>query len=244
MRPWLKRSRRRSTGDSSTPRRDAMPGLADRPEPASHLRPGAGSRARARAASLVDAVKVSDNKLSAGFIGTMPVLYVLTMPDMGICVQMVKEGGSTCWLTVTPALWASRLIPAMPIGSGHTSLELALPAGCTAALPASPDLSGPGYAKLTIKPAMISNLNGQGASRQRLWPGHQQLGSGKAINWRWRSRYRSIPRRLFMCRPKMLPRHGGGIPAAQAKGVKFLGLEGGAAVYEVGSGRYSFLSKR
>ena len=36
----------------------------------------------------------------------------------------------------------------------------------------------------------------------------------------------------------------GGIPAAQAKGVKFLRLEYGAAVYEIRSGRYSFLSRR
>jgi alpha-L-rhamnosidase len=36
----------------------------------------------------------------------------------------------------------------------------------------------------------------------------------------------------------------GGKPAAQAKGVKFLRLEDGAAVYEIGSGRYSFLSRR
>src|ERR1017187_6143422 len=35
--------------------------------------------------------------------------------------------------------------------------------------------------------------------------GSSATGSGKAINWRWRSRYQPIPRRLYMCRPKMPP---------------------------------------
>ena len=35
----------------------------------------------------------------------------------------------------------------------------------------------------------------------------------------------------------------GGKPAAEAPGVKFLRAEGGAAVYEVGSGKYSFASE-
>ena len=34
-----------------------------------------------------------------------------------------------------------------------------------------------------------------------------------------------------------------GKPAARAEGVRFLRSEGGAAVYEIGSGRYSFIAK-
>ena len=91
--------------------------------------------------SLVETVKASGNKLSAGFVGTMPTFYVLTDAGYGDLVyEMIKDGwfhmlanGDATTLGESPyaehmaALWA-------PV---TTSLELASPGGCTAAWPAS-----------------------------------------------------------------------------------------------------------
>src|ERR1022692_4362951 len=103
-----------------------------------------------------------------------------------------------------------------------------------------PDLSGPGYRQLTIKPAMISNLNWVKAH-------HDSVYGRVTSNWK-REGDRvamevAIPvnttATIYVPAKDAAGVTEGGKPAAQAKGVKFLRLEDGAAVYEIGSGRYS-----
>jgi alpha-L-rhamnosidase len=198
--------------------------------------------------SLVDAVKVSDNKLTAGFIGTMPVLYVLTDGGYGnLAYDMVKEG----WFHMLANGDASTLGESPytrygQYGSGHHQFGACV-AGwmyrCLAGI--RPDISGPGYRKLTIKPAIISNLKWVKAHHDSVY--------GRVIsNWKREgdklAMEVTIPANttatVYVPAKDAAGVSEGGIPAAQAKGVKFLRLEDGAAVYEIGSGRYSFLSRR
>jgi alpha-L-rhamnosidase len=131
-------------------------------------------------------------------------------------------------------------------GSGHHQFGACV-AGwmyrCLAGI--GPDLSGSGYRQLTIKPAMISNLNWVKAHHDSVY--------GRVIsNWKREgdklAMEVTIPANttatVYVPAKDAAGVTEGGKPAAQAKGVKFLRLEDGAAVYEIGSGRYSFLSRR
>ena len=196
--------------------------------------------------SLVEAVKVSDNKLTAGFIGTMPVLYVLTDGGYGdLAYGMVKEG----WFHMLANGDASTLGESPytrygQYGSGHHQFGACV-AGwmyrCLAGI--RPDLSGPGYKKLTIKPAIINHLNWVNAHHDSVY--------GRVIsNWKRQGDKLTmdvtIPvnttATVYVPAKDAAAVTEGGKPAAQAKGVKLLRFEGGAAVYQIGSGRYLFVS--
>jgi alpha-L-rhamnosidase len=200
--------------------------------------------------TLVESVKASGDKLSAGFVGTMPTLYVLNDAGYGDLVYgMIKDGwfpmlnnGDATTLGESPyAECISRVT-----GSGHHQFSACV-AGwmyrCVAGI--RPDLSGPGYKKPIIKPTILSKLDWVKA--------HYDSVYGRIVsNWKREgdklTMEVTIPANttatVYVPAKDAAGVTEGGKPAAQAEGVKFLRIEGAAAVFEVGAGHYSFLSKR
>jgi alpha-L-rhamnosidase len=197
--------------------------------------------------SLVEAVKASDNKLSTGFIGTMPTFYVLTDAGYGdLALEMVKDG----WFHMLANGDASTLGESPytrygGYGSGHHQFGACI-AGwmyrCLAGI--RPDLSGPGYRKLTIKPAIISDLKWVRA--------HCDCIYGRvATNWKRKDNTFTlevtIPANttatVFIpaASPEVVTESGK--PAALSEGVTLLRAEAGTVVYQVGSGVYRFASR-
>ena len=196
--------------------------------------------------SLVEAVKASGNSLSAGFIGTMPTLYVLNDEGYGDMVyDMIKEG----WFHMLVCGDASTLgeSPYTKYGQYPCHHQFsACVAGwmyrCVAGI--RPDLSGPGYQKPIIRPTLLSNMTWVRA--------HYDSVYGR-IESNWKREGDKVTMEVTIppntTATVYVPAKDaagvteGGKPAAQAEGIKFLRMEDGAAVYEVGAGRYSFLSK-
>ena len=194
---------------------------------------------------LIEAVKASDNKLSAGFIGTMPTLYVLTDAGYGDMVySMIKEG----WFHMLANGDASTLGESPytrygQYGSGHHQFGACV-AGwlyrCLAGI--RPDLSGSGYKKLTIKPTILRNLNWVHAHYDSIY--------GQVVS-NWKREGDNLTMDITIppnttatvyvpAKNAALVTEDASQPASQTEGVKFLRLEGGTAVFEVGAGHYRF----
>ena len=197
--------------------------------------------------SLVKAVRTDDNKLAAGFIGTMPTFYVLTDAGYGdLALDMVKEGwfymlinGDKSTLGESPYAkyegWRT---------SGHHQFGACI-AGwlyrCVAGI--LPDHEGAGYRNFVIKPAIISDLTWVKAHHNSVY--------GR-IESRWQRKVDqlsmgiTVPANttatIFVPSVSAAAVTESGKPAAKVEGVKFLRMEGNTAVYAVGSGTYQFKS--
>jgi hypothetical protein len=197
--------------------------------------------------SLVEAVRASGNKLSAGFIGTMPTFYVLSDAGYGdLAFEMVKDG----WFHMLADGNASTLGESPytrygGYGSGHHQFGACI-AGwmyrCLAGI--RPDLSGPGYKKLTIKPAIIGDLKWVKA--------HCDCIYGRvAINWKREDNTFTLEvtipvnttATVFIpaASPNVVTESGK--PVAQSEGVTLLRVDAGAVVYQIGAGVYRFASR-
>jgi len=196
--------------------------------------------------SLIETVKASGDKLAAGFIGTMPTFYVLNDAGYGDLVyEMIKDG----WFNMLANGDASTL-PESPYtslggyGSGQHQFSACV-AGwmyrCLAGI--RPDLSGPGYKKLTIKPTIISNLNWVKA--------HYDSVYGRVVsNWKLEADKFTLnvtvpcntKAEVYVPAKDVESVTEGGNPATKAGGVTFLRMDADAAVFEVGSGSYEFQS--
>ena len=196
--------------------------------------------------SLVEAVQSSGNKLATGFIGTMPTFYVLTDAGYGdLAYEMVKDG----WFHMLgngykSTLGESPYIRVGGYGSGHHQFGACI-AGwvyrCLAGI--RPDLSGPGYRKVIIKPAIIGDLTWVKARYDSIY--------GRIIS-HWKREGdkltlkvtvpANIKAEVYVPAKGLASVTEGGNPAERAKGVRFLRMERNAAVFEVGSGSYEFRS--
>jgi alpha-L-rhamnosidase len=196
--------------------------------------------------SLVAAVRTADNKLAAGFIGTMPTLYVLTDGGHGDLVyEMVKEG----WFHMlangdASTLGESPYVRDGGYGSGHHQFSACV-AGwmyrCLAGI--RPDLSGPGYKHIILKPSIIDNLT---------WVrSHYDSVYGRiASSWRRTDGKLTLEVTIppNTTATVYVPAAGAGTVTesgaapSKTKGIDFLREEDGVAVYEVQSGSYQFQS--
>jgi alpha-L-rhamnosidase len=196
--------------------------------------------------SLVEAVQSSGNKLATGFIGTMPTFYVLTDAGYGdLAYEMVKDG----WFHMLgngykSTLGESPYIRVGGYGSGHHQFGACI-AGwvyrCLAGI--RPDLSGPGYRKVIIKPAIIGDLTWVKARYDSIY--------GRIIS-HWKREGdkltlkvtvpANIKAEVYVPAKGLASVTEGGNPAEKANGVRFLRMERNAAVFEVGSGSYEFRS--
>jgi alpha-L-rhamnosidase len=196
--------------------------------------------------SLVEAVHAADNKLATGFIGTMPTFYVLTDAGYGdLAYEMVKEG----WFHMLAngdgsTLGESPYTRYGGYGSGHHQFGACI-AGwmyrCLAGI--RPDLSGAGYKKMTIKPAILSGLHWVKA--------HYDSVYGRvAVAWKREGDSFTldvaIPANtaatVFVPAASADDVTESGRPAAESEGVTLLRIEPGAVVYQVGAGFYHFVS--
>ncbi len=196
--------------------------------------------------SLVDMVKASGNKLTAGFIGTMPTFYVLTDTGYGdLAYEMIKDGwyhmlseGNASTLGESPYTRYGQY------GSGHHQFGACV-AGwmyrCLAGI--RPDLSGAGYKKLTIQPAIISKLT---------WvKSHYDSVYGR-VESSWKKEGDSLTMEITIpantTATVYIPARDvagvteSGKPISKVKGVQFLRMENSDAIYVVGSGTYRFQS--
>ena len=112
-------------------------------------------------AGLLQAVQGEGNKLNAGFIGTMPTVYCLTDAGYGdLAFEMVREG----WFHMLAngdrsTLGESPYTHCGAYGSGHHQFGACIAGWLYRDLAGiRPDPSGPGYRRVTIKPAMIGDL--------------------------------------------------------------------------------------
>jgi hypothetical protein len=107
-----------------------------------------------------------------------------------------------------------------------------------------PDPDGPGFAKMAIRPQAVGGLT---------WAKARYESVRGAIATHWRKQGGSfrlevvVPgnstAEVFVPAKSAEAVKEGGAPASRAKGVRFLRREGGEAVFEVGSGRYEFVSE-
>ncbi|MFI6263848.1 family 78 glycoside hydrolase catalytic domain [Micromonospora sp. NPDC051006] len=215
---------------------------------------------RAKAADrLVDNVRRHDWHLSTGFLGTPDLLPALsdtghldvayrlllndTYPSWG---YEIAKGATTIW-----ERWNS----IMPDGSfGDVSMNsfnhyaygavgdwmYRTVAGI------QPDPDHPGYAHLTFAPQPGGGLTSARASYRSMYG---VIGSDWDLDARGDLRLRlTVPANTTATVRVPAPgRHSvteGGRPAEQADGVRFVRMDGGTAVYEVGSGSYAFAVDR
>ncbi|WP_406104649.1 family 78 glycoside hydrolase catalytic domain [Micromonospora globbae] len=215
---------------------------------------------RAKAADrLVDNVRRHDWHLSTGFLGTPDLLPALsdtghldvayrlllndTYPSWG---YEIARGATTIW-----ERWNS----IMPDGSfGDVSMNsfnhyaygavgdwmYRTVAGI------QPDPANPGYAHLTFAPQPGGGLT---SARATYRAAQGDIGSDWSLDDRGDMRLRlRVPANVTATVRVPAPtRHAvteGGRPAERADGVRFVRMDGGVAVYEIGSGTYSFAVDR
>ncbi len=107
-----------------------------------------------------------------------------------------------------------------------------------------PDPDGPGFARMVIQPQAVGNLT---------WAKVRYDSVRGTIATHWKKQGSSFTLEVVIPGNTTAAVHipakeagtvtEGGKPASQAKGARFLRMEGGAAVFEVGSGKYVFVSE-
>ena len=165
--------------------------------------------------------------------GRNDLLYTLvnqrTYPGWG---SMLEQGATTWW-----EQWNGFF---SRIHSCFTSLDGWFYRGLAGI---RPDVTGPGFKKIIIKPAVVGDLTWVTAHYDSIYG---RIGSAWKREGDLLSMDITIPANTSAT--VYVPAAGAarvtesGKPAAQTQGVKFLRLENGAAVYEVGSGVYKFRS--
>jgi len=195
---------------------------------------------------LVDMVKASGNKLTAGFIGTMPTFYVLTDAGYGdLAYEMIRDG----WYHMlsdgdVSTLGESPYVRYGQYGSGHHQFGACV-AGwmyrCLAGIRL--DLSRPERKTLTIQPAIIEKLDWVKCSYDSIY--------GSIVS-NWTRQGGNLTMEVTIpanttASVYVPARDTAGVTESgkaieQAEGVKFLRMENGAAIYAVGCGNYRFQS--
>ena len=218
--------------------------------------------------NLAENVERNDNHLDGGILGAQAVLHALTdhgrvdlayklaaqttWPSWG---DMIRQGATTLWEG-----WNA------DIGTHNHVMLGDISAWFFATLAGiSGDPEGPGFKKIIIKPRLAGDLT---------WVKAQHDSPHGRIVSRWRRRGARVILEVTIpinttavvhvpvaatCPPEALRRRElsedgpakdaagvteSGRPTRQAKGVKFLRMEAGAAVYAVGSGSFRFESGR
>jgi hypothetical protein len=107
-----------------------------------------------------------------------------------------------------------------------------------------PDPDGPGFAKMAIRPQAVGDL---------AWAKARYESVRGTISTHWKKQEGSFSLDVVIPGNTTAAVHvpakdagavtEGGKPVSQAKGVRFLRMEGGEAVFEVGSGKYVFVSE-
>ncbi|MEI7928153.1 MAG: alpha-L-rhamnosidase C-terminal domain-containing protein, partial [Verrucomicrobiales bacterium] len=190
---------------------------------------------------LVENIGQWKDHLSTGFIGTPYLLEGL--PEFGLAdlsYKIVNQQDYAGWNTlitegVMKETWRGGMAQMPSLGGSIGQWFYKAAAGIR------PDPDGPGFRKIIIKPSIMGDLTWVKA--------HYDSSYGRIVsNWKREgarvSMEVTIP--INTTATVYVPsKDAAGVtesdkPAAKAAGVKFLRMENGAAVYEVGSGSYRF----
>jgi alpha-L-rhamnosidase len=192
---------------------------------------------------LVANIHERKDHLSTGFIGTLHLL--LGLPELGqaeLTHKMVMQQDYPGWNTlvkdgVQMETWAGGQVQMPSLGGPIGAYLYQVLGGIR------PDPKGPGFKKIMIKPAVVGDLT---------WvKTHLDSPYGRIVsNWKRDGNKLTMEVTIpinttavvYVPAKDAAGVTESGLPAAQAKGVKFLRMENGAAVYEVESGSYRFQS--
>ncbi|MCX6877426.1 MAG: glycoside hydrolase family 78 protein [Verrucomicrobia bacterium] len=196
--------------------------------------------------NLVANVEMQGNHLDCGILGTKYLLHVLanngradvafkvtaqtTQPSWG---YWIKQGATTLWEKWDDSDGSHNHVM---FGDVSAWFFKSLAGIC-------PDESGPGFKKIIIKPAIVGDLT---------WVkcGYDSIHGRIVSNWKLDAGKLTMEVTIPMNTTATVyvpSKDAAGVTesnklAARAQGVKFLRMENGAAVYEVGSGTYRFQS--
>ena len=196
-------------------------------------------------ASLKREIVAHKNRVSTGFVSTPYLLDVLMDLDPEMCWRLTSAREYPSWYSMT-------------LGSGNDLMKETW-AGSAAIMPSlggnyarwcyrgvagiRPDPLAPGFRKIIMKPAIVGNLTWVNA--------HHDCPYGRIVsNWKRESDKLemevAIPANttatVYVPAKEAAGVTESGKPTEKAEGVRFLRMERGAALYEVGSGRYRFKS--
>ena len=195
---------------------------------------------------LVESIAKRHGHVGTGIIGTLYLFHalmqtgrddlaytMLTQEDFPGWLQMLDQGGTTVW-----EAWDGNLANGSRNHPALGSAGIWLYQGLAGIRPAAP-----GFKQIIIKPAVVGKLAWAKASH------HSMYGMIRSAWRRDGDRFTldvSIPANttatVFVPAADAAAVSEGGKPAAQAEGVAFLRMDGGAAVFAVASGSYTFRS--
>jgi len=197
-------------------------------------------------AALLREIAAHKGRLSTGFVSTPYLLDVLNDLDPEACWRLVTTREFPSWYSMT--LGSKNTLMKENWTGGQAlmpSLGGSVARWCYRGLGGiRPDESGPGFRKIIIKPAIVSGLD---------WVEcYHDTPYGRVVsNWRRNGRQLAmevvIPPNTTatvyvpVALNDVAKVTESGVAAAQAKSVKFLQMEKGAAVYQIESGSYKFI---
>ena len=192
---------------------------------------------------LVANIHERKDHISTGFIGTLHLL--LGLPEAGqaeLTHAMVMQQDYPGWNTlvqdgVQMETWAGGQVQMPSLGGPIGGYLYQVLAGIR------PDPAAPGFKKIILKPAIVGDL---------AWVNcHHDCQYGRIVsNWKREGDQVTLAvtippnttATVYVPAQDAAKVTEGGKPASTATGVKFLRLEAGCALFEVGSGSYSFAS--
>jgi len=191
---------------------------------------------------LVANIHARKDHISTGFIGTLHLLRGL--PDLGqaeLTHKMVMQQDYPGWNTlvkdgVQMENWEGGQVQMPSLGGPIGAYLYQVLGGIR------PDLKGPGFKKIIIKPAVVGDLTWVKAHYDSI---HGRIASAWKREGDTLTMNVTIPANTTAT--VYVPCGAGakvtesGTPAESASGVKLLRTEGAAVVYEVGSGTYAFV---
>ena len=195
--------------------------------------------------ALLKEIEAHRGRLSTGFVCTPYLLRVLRDLASDVGWKMTTAGEFPSWLNMTRGsssdvmkeTWAGGAALMPSLGGNIAAWNMEALAGIR------PDPAGPGFKKSIIKPNIAGELTWVNA--------HHDSPYGRIVS-HWKreggkfAMEVTIPPNttatVYVPAKDMAGVAESGKPASKADGVKFLRMENGAAVYEVGSGMYGFQS--
>jgi alpha-L-rhamnosidase len=195
--------------------------------------------------ALLKEIEAHHGRLSTGFVSTPYLLRVLRdlAPDAGW--KMTTTGEIPSWLSMTRGsgsdvmkeTWAGGAALMPSLGGNIAAWNMEALAGIR------PDPTGPGFKRIIIKPNIVGDLKWVNA--------HHDSPYGRIVS-KWRREGASLVMEVAIppnttATVYVPAREGTAVteldqPASKAAGVKFLRVESGASLFEVGSGTYCFQS--
>jgi len=195
--------------------------------------------------ALLKEISAHHNRLSTGFVSTPYLLKVLADldPEAGWKMTSTKEFPSWYYMTfgkggdLMKETWAGGQALMPSLGGNIAAWHVESLGGIR------PDPSGPGFKKIIIKPNIVGDLRWV-----ECW--HDSNYGRIVSNWKREGGKLQMDIRVpanttatvYMPAKNAAAVTEGGSTIDKVKGVKFLRMESGAAVYEVGSGTYRFES--